>query len=117
MLRMLPFSCTPQARSEATLYHDPLGSTTSTLSADLQTSGGGGMGGGGMDALCTLRADVRRRGVLGSGGRATLGLVATRLAGGRRRVQGCGVAGGRRRRRGHVALLLELLWPDTVLLC
>ena len=61
------------------MYHNALGSTTSTLSADLQTSGG--MGAGGMDALCTLRMDARQKGVLGRGGRATLGLVATRLAG------------------------------------
>ena len=34
-----------------------------------------------MDALCTLRMDTRQKGVLGRGGRATLGLMATRLAG------------------------------------
>ena len=72
----------PQASSKATVYHDPLGTTTSTLAADLQTSGSGGGGpGSGMDALCTLRMDVRRKGVLGRGGRATLGLAASRLAG------------------------------------
>ena len=42
-----------------------------------------------MDALCTLRADLRRRGILGEQGKATLGLLATRIAG---RVKGgCGV--------------------------
>ena len=60
------------------MYHDPLGTTTSTLAADLQTSGSGGPA---IDALCTLRMDVRRKGVLGRGGRATLGLAASRLAG------------------------------------
>ncbi|GAX74879.1 hypothetical protein CEUSTIGMA_g2325.t1 [Chlamydomonas eustigma] len=66
-----------QARSEGTFYHDPMGKTTSTLSADLQTSAGSAAG---MDVLCTLRSDVQRQKVLGSGGRATLGVAISRLA-------------------------------------
>ncbi len=44
------------ARSEATLYHDPLGRTTTSLAADLQTSSG--LAGGG-DVLAVLRSDTR----------------------------------------------------------
>ncbi|KAG1663291.1 hypothetical protein FOA52_006332 [Chlamydomonas sp. UWO 241] len=69
---------TVQARTEASLYHDPLGNTTTTLSADVQTCGGGA--GVPLDALVTARADLRRRGVLGSHGKATLGVVACRVA-------------------------------------
>lgn len=68
-----------QVHSEATLYHDTLGATATTLSADVQSTGvGGGLPGAPMDSLYTLRADLRRR--WGGLGKSTVGLAAMRLA-------------------------------------
>ncbi|KXZ44574.1 hypothetical protein GPECTOR_65g192 [Gonium pectorale] len=64
-------------RSEATLYHDPLGAATTSLSADVQTSAAGGGPGG--DVLLVLRSDTRLKCVSGW----WLGLVAMALPLGR----------------------------------
>ncbi|PNW70141.1 hypothetical protein CHLRE_17g707500v5 [Chlamydomonas reinhardtii] len=75
------------ARSEATLYHDPLGRATTSLSADLQTSSSAaaaaaGGGGGGPDVLMVLRADTRLHTNTGRGSalpKLTVGGVVARV--------------------------------------
>ncbi|GLI64834.1 hypothetical protein VaNZ11_008128, partial [Volvox africanus] len=71
------------ARSEATVYHDPLGNVTTSLSADMQTSAAGGgliAGGAGGDVLVVLRSDTRLRpGKSSALPKVTLGGVVARM--------------------------------------
>ena len=75
---MVPYGPLLQARSEATLYHDGLGRKTTSLSADVQTTG---MAGAGYDALVMLRADLAGGGSPFTHNKPTAGLMAARLAG------------------------------------
>ena len=77
-------SFTVQSHSEVTLYHDALGTTTTALSADVQTStSASGQEDPSssflsLDSLVTLRGDLRRQ--LGAGlGRSTLGLFGSHM--------------------------------------
>lgn len=65
-----------KARSEATLYHDPLGRTTTSLALDAQSSAAPGT----QDFLVTLRADVARSGLVSDSHRLVGGMAVTRLA-------------------------------------
>jgi len=66
-----------QARSEATLYHDLMGRKTTSLSADVQTTGTPGAT---HDALVVLRADLAGGGSPLTHNKPSVGVMASRLA-------------------------------------
>ncbi|KAF6261120.1 hypothetical protein COO60DRAFT_810130 [Scenedesmus sp. NREL 46B-D3] len=67
-----------QARGELSMYHDLQGLATSTLSADVQTSGAAGPAS--PDMLMVLRLDSQRRGFPVAANSPALGLMLARLA-------------------------------------
>jgi hypothetical protein len=76
----LPYSPTHccQARGELSVYHDLPGLATTTLSADVQTSGAAGPAS--PDMLMVLRVDSQRRGFPIGANNPSVGLMMARLA-------------------------------------
>jgi hypothetical protein len=64
------------ARADAAVYHDGPGLATTSVSADLQTSGTQGT----PDLLVLLRADTQRRGAPFRHNTPSVGIMAARLA-------------------------------------